>query len=140
MLLTVSEVKDYLKIAAHITEEDAMLTHFIQAAQSETEMVRDRILEQPTSPLTETFVSQGEDFLLKAYPVQAITSVKVDGVATNHYRLRPTTGILSGAFPKGSMVEVTYTGGYTASTLPAHLKQEILERVAYRYENRRGTR
>jgi uncharacterized phiE125 gp8 family phage protein len=140
MLLTVSEVKAYLKIAAHITEEDAMLTHFIQAAQSETEMVRGCILEQPASPITETIVSQGEDILLKAYPVQSITSVKVDGVTTNDYTLRSTTGILSGSFPTGSTVEVTYTGGFTTTTLPAHLKQELLERVAYRYENRRGTR
>jgi uncharacterized phiE125 gp8 family phage protein len=140
MLLTIAEVKAYLKIPTQVTEEDAMLQHFIQAAQSETELVRDRILEQPGSPITETIISKGEDILLQAYPVESISSVKVDGVETTNYTLRPATGILSGSFPAGAEVEVTYIGGFTTTTLPAHLKQELLERVAWRYENRRGTR
>lgn len=149
-LVTISEVKDFLKLDPNQTLEDNMLQHLINAATAEMERDHDRVLEYTTGRV-EIHSGGANTFLfLKAFPIQEITEVKVDGVVITDYEVNKERGILKGFWPCGTdNIQVTYSGGFWTDTtpppsgvqmLPADLKHECLERVAYLYENRRGRR
>lgn len=142
-LVTLQEVKDYLKLPTG-TAEDSMLNHFILAAQAELETRHNRKLEYRT--VTETFNGGCDRLFLSTYPVYSIASIKIDGVTmdASSYEWNPRTGVVLGYFGLGS-VQVEYTGGYWTSTdpvpagvqtLPSDLKHECLEYVASFYMHR----
>lgn len=149
-LVTKDDVKAFLKLDSG-TAEDTMLDHLIAAATAEMEQIHNRIYEYGT--YIETF-NGGEVFLfLKAYPVKTITSVTVDGttLSSDDYKLDSQRGLLQGPWTKGlSNIQVQYDGGFWTDpntqppagvpSLPADLKHECLERVAFLYENRGGYR
>jgi uncharacterized phiE125 gp8 family phage protein len=152
-LVTIAEVKDFLKLDPNQTLEDAMLTHLINVATAEMERDHDRVLEYTTGRVEVHSGKAGCYLFLKAYPIETITEVLVDGVALSNteYEVNKAQGILKGFWPRGmDNIQVTYNGGYWTDPgtqppagvqmLPFDLKHECLERVAYLYENRGGRR
>jgi hypothetical protein len=150
-LITKEEVKAYLKLDLTSTEEDAMLDHLIAAATAEME--RDHRRNYEYGSYLETFNGGDPSLFLHAYPVHSITSISISGkaISASNYRLDSSRGIVNGSWPKGfNHIEVQYQGGFWTDPsnpapsgvplLPADIKHECLERVAYLYENRRGRR
>lgn len=149
-LVTLQEVKNYLKLQSG-TAEDSMLTHLISAAQSEMEVRRNRKIEYGV--YVETFNGNCNDLFLLAFPIQSVISIKESGVtvSADSYKVDKRTGRIEGCFGGGlGSIEVEYAGGYWTDTqnappagvqaLPADIKQDCLEYVAYLYNDRSGRR
>jgi hypothetical protein len=70
--------------------------------------------------------------VLKRYPVTAIETMKFSTVLVDPttYFLQPDTGeiALYVAFPRGyNTIEVVYTAGWTADTIPTQLKYAVYD-------------
>lgn len=147
-LITKDDVKAYLKLASG-TAEDDMLDHLIAAATSEMEIAHHRKFEYGSH--TETVEGGRHTLFLQAIPVQSVTSIMADGIelGLSSLSLNKEQGLLRGYFPYQE-ITVTYEGGFWTDpvnpapdgvpVLPADIKHECLERVAYLYEYRQGRR
>lgn len=75
-------------------------------------------------------------------PMGTVTTVKdIDGVvlvAADSYILRGNQFQWFES-PVSCYIEVVYTAGYTATTIPKGLKRALLEEIAFRYNNRGDT-
>ncbi|AUS10132.1 hypothetical protein C1X05_15715 [Laceyella sacchari] len=152
-LVTLQEVKEYLKLDLMSQLEDKVLQHLIAAATAEVEQKHGRGLTYRETVETHSGTGDGKLFL-RAYPVVSISSVTVNGaeVPPSAYRVEKHTGILHGAWPAGvDNISVSYKAGYWTDfqnpppsmdipMIPMDLKHECLELVAYLYENRGGVR
>lgn len=168
MLVSLQEVKEYLKLDPSSTLEDGMLELFIQTAQEEMEILHDRKFEfnetqgDTVIPHEEFLSGPGDTMLfLKHYPVYRVIEVArvyqdqtVEIIPPSNYTLDGEKGVLVGQWYQGTRnYRVKYEGGYTTpdrpapsglpytpEALPSHFKMECLEKVAYLYENRQGKR
>jgi len=70
---------------------------------------------------------------LAALPVRSVASVTVDGETEDNYQRTPY-GIRLPAQRSAVPVEVTYTGGFDDSTLPAAIQRAAVYQAAYEYQ------
>lgn len=140
-LTTLENVKSWLGITA--VTDDAMLTRLVTALSQYIQTWLNRQIASQT--YTETRDGHGGTVMVFAdYPVTAVASVAVDGVAVpaaasateSGYRFDSTRLYLQGyAFTRGKgNVAFSYTAGY--ATTPPELEQACIELVALRYKER----
>ncbi len=143
-LTTLDRVK--LELDVDTNDSDMILTAKINEASSDIESHITRTLCR--AGLTETFWGEpfcAEYLILNRWPVAAVASITVDGVAVDaaEYRMDDETGLLYRLDASGypcvwswcKEVVVVYTGGYlmpdeTSPTLPASLEGAAIELVA----------
>ena len=139
-LTTLANVKAWMGITS--TDHDAVLTRLISAASNYIQSWLNRDLF--AADCTERFDGTGTAMLvLPNYPVQSVTSVKVNGVVvpagtdSSDGYFYNTDGIkLRGyRFERGvSNVLVSYRGGF--ESIPAELEQATIELVSLRHKER----
>lgn len=130
-----ADVKRHLDMTT--TENDAELQAFIDAAEAR--------LTYEVGPLTAASVTEKHDggrdrLLLHTYPIVTVDAVTINGAALDVTTLDVdgASGIVYGTFNGGRRgVIVSYTAGRT--TLPADLRQAVLELVAHLWESQRGS-
>lgn len=125
-LVTLSEVKDYLKINSDSTD-DGLLNTLIAACSQAIEDYCERTFTEKLYEDEEYDGSGTKYLLLGQYPVKTIASVEVDGqlLDPSEYKVKKSNGTLirtSGVWPKGDInISVTYTAGYTEIPFPVQL-------------------
>lgn len=141
---TLAEVKQWLGIPTINTTDDALITALISGY---TAHVKDWLSRDILSAsYTDTYDGFGGNTQpLSEYPVTAVSSVSVNGVAippagssftTPGYRFSSTAVILQGyKFTEGSAnVAVSYTAGF--ATVPPAIARAVCELVAFRYREK----
>ena len=133
-----NELKPWLTFAPSDVNHDEMLKVRANAVTEELERETGRIFV--TRSLFETLDGPGHALLyLRGYPVTAIASLAVDGVAVavDDYVLDAQAGILtrkSGCWPKGiGNIAAGYTAGYARANLPASVLTLGAELLRARY-------
>lgn len=135
-LTTLEAVKAYLNLSA--PADDALLDQLIAACSAwiKTYLSRDVLTGSYTQRLDGTGTA---GIMVGQWPIQAINSITVDGVAvspgavvTDGPRIVRADG---GRWARGmANVVVSYTAGYTDA--PADIAQACVELVAWRYKER----
>jgi hypothetical protein len=134
-LTNLNNAKDWMGLTA--SGDDALLTRLITAVSVGIQSWLNRTLA--SASYTETRNGTGtKRLVLSNYPVSAVASVTVDGVAVPSYNfVFDQYGIeLAGdVFPRGTgNVVVAYTAGYTE--VPADIEQACIELVQLKYKRR----
>jgi hypothetical protein len=142
-IVTLSDAKAQLNIAASDTSEDVELQGYIDAATAAVETQLGQVVDPRTAVDQLDFASGTTAFLLRSAPVIALTSlVALDGMQTWDVGLAHVDGtsglvrVLSGPPVKGSVL-ATYQAGYTA--VPAHFRLAALIIIQHLWETQRGT-
>jgi len=149
MLITLAEVKSYLRIPTAETTEDAYITTLLKVATDFAEKFCQRKFDEAIH--TEYYDGDGKSgiILLKQFPVVSITSVHDDTarifdsvtlVSSSDYAVL-AEGILeridSLCFSKGIQnIKVVYKAGWKAGSTyepPEDLKQAMIEIVAQKF-------
>lgn len=143
-LTTLTNVKQYLGLT--VATDDALLTRLISALSAFVQTWLGRTIASAAYVDTVDGVG-GSKLQFANYPVTAVASVKVDGVAVpaapvpavrgwSGYVFTPTQIALQGyCFTRGySNVVVNYTAGY--ATTPLDIEQAVIEVIALRYKQR----
>ena len=143
-LVTLAEVKSWLNIGAGITTDDALLSGLITQISEWVDNYTGRNLF--ATAYTEVRDGLGGSRIhFRQWPVTAVSSVTVDGVAIPASPGAPTPGyvfsdkfltLLGGyQFSRGrSNVVITFTAGY--SVIPAEVVWAAKQLTALRYRNR----
>lgn len=144
-LVSLDQVRAFLNLSS--TTHDAELTEFRDAAELICETYTGMALREQT--YTETY--DGGDWLirLRHRPVVSVDAVTERGIALTaaDYNLEDVTGTLvrladaysPGAWDTGyRAVSVTYTAGYSGSTVPADIAHAVLLQVKHLWETQRG--
>lgn len=137
-MFTLADVKAYLGISGNtydsfLTEQEAIISDaveiycrrkFNQANYVELQYVSD--------------YSYGNEMVLYHYPVNSITTLKLDGVVLSNYRISQM-GIItfpSGVFRPGcgEVYEITYNAGY--ATIPPIVKNAVMSLIQERYNKK----
>jgi uncharacterized phiE125 gp8 family phage protein len=126
---------------------ESMVADAITMAEGLADAYCGRALASASHTETYTVGSQQETIALQHYPVTAVTTV-LEGVVggspttltTDDWDLDGNPGLLhrvESCWAEGVQnVTVTYTAGYTTTTLPAGLKVALLQLVAWVFEGR----
>lgn len=141
-LTTINNVKEWLQLKA-ATADDALLTRMITAVSSAITHWLGRDILQTV--YTYTFDGPGGTrWPLAQYPITAVSSVVVDGVAVpqasspsgSGYFFTESMLFLRGySFARGfGNCTVNYTAGYAA--VPGAIEQACIEWLGYLYRNR----
>lgn len=135
-LVTLPEVKDYLKIEQTTVIEDALLERLIDDASSLLEQKYKRPLKART--FTNQFIDATGDkvLILRTYPLISVDSLTYDDgsvVEADSFVRSNNDGMLyrSGAWGR---TLITYRAGY--ENVPGWLRMECLELIADLYEGR----
>lgn len=102
---------------------DAEATAAIFAAQEVAEGYLNRVLVQ--SEQEEVFALEGRRVvLLRAYPVDSLISVTLDGVEIEGCEIYENSGVLALPMdaPRGERLRVRYVGGYALADVPQAVK------------------
>jgi len=138
--VSLTEVKAHLNIGADNIGSDDEIRAFINAATA--------AIEQRVGPMTRRTVTETHDgggkVLLRTYPVISLTTVTDNGITLTSGQYRERDGVVtkkSGTsatnFTTGlDGVSVTYQAGRTS--VPADLRQAVLEQVRHMWETQRG--
>ncbi|MBI5522922.1 MAG: phage gp6-like head-tail connector protein [Desulfarculus sp.] len=152
-LTSLAAVKDYLRLTS--ADNDSLLESLIEAISAHFAAHTGRALKardyspNPASPAfdPDNAILDGSGYpelLLPQYPVQALTSLVMDGVALVPAqapgqagwvldRAAGVLGLVGGVFVRGRHnLAVTYRAGFEA--VPADLAQACLEQVAMRFQ------
>jgi len=120
---TVADLKPWLSFASTDVQHDALLERLAGSVTEELEKRTDRIYVSRS--ITETLDGKGSSELwLRGYPVTAISTFTVDGVAVDaaDYVLVAEAGILkrkTGVWATGvGNYAITYVAGYARASLP----------------------
>lgn len=145
-LLELQDVKDWLRVASD--DDDALIQGLIDGAQ--------RRYEGPSGVLGRTLVRQAWTGRIEEWPscitsmeiplppLVSVDEVRVDGTAVDASTYS-VFGVGSDLIPAkikptgdwaGSEVEIDFTAGYEAGSLPASLKVALLQVIAGWYDNR----
>ena len=132
-LTTLAKVKLYLDLK--MQDADPLLQQLITSSSAWIKNTLNRDVTQAS--YTQSFDGRGgKAICLPQYPVTAVSSVSVDGVALAASDFVATdygVELTSGNFPRGAgRVTVAWTAGY--ATIPADLDQACVELVAWRYK------
>jgi uncharacterized phiE125 gp8 family phage protein len=160
-LVTVSDLKGYLRIRAGETSEDGLIGHLEKSARGYIES-RARVVLTPTvfvlqSPFPTQMESGDLMVFLPRSPVRSVDSVKIRrsgsqvtlsaGVGYSDWSTPPTPAIRliesTGDFDgtKADAIEVVFTAGFDTTEpgrfpVPAQLRTALLALVGFWYENR----
>lgn len=127
--ITLTEVKDHVNV--DFTDSDAQLTALLASAFREVELFTEKGLKTKTARLSYTEINGTVQ--LPFDPIQSITSVTdLDNVAITDYELSGDKTKLSAYSASG--IKITYVCGFT--TLPADLKNAILDIIAIDFDNK----
>jgi hypothetical protein len=145
-LTTLAEAKIQLNIPSGVTSEDTLITRLIGVAGDWLESYTDRLLESGAREDIQDG-NRSNIFLLKQWPVTAITEVRIDAesvftdpntlIPATEYRIHDETEliflnrIVGGGFQN---VRIQYTAGH--STIPGHIEQAALHLVEWLYRFR----
>ena len=142
-LTTLANLKLWLNISPGTTGDDAQLQRLLTAVSVGIQAWLNRSL--PTATYSETKNGNGRAaIMVMNYPVTAVASVTIDGVAiptrtsvtASGYSFDSDMIYLDGyTFNRGNQnVALTYTAGYV--TIPLDLEQAAIELMAMRYKER----
>jgi hypothetical protein len=141
--VSLSEVKDHLNMAPTRLESDDELRAFINSA---TAAIEARVGPLTRRQVTETHNGGVSGILLNSPPALSVTSVTENGttVSPSGYRLSPGGGVLTrvNGYTKSvwtdgfANVTVTFTAGRTS--IPADIRQAVLELVRHLWTTQRG--
>lgn len=155
-LISLEFAKEHLKIEADFTEEDALITEYIDMAieQAET-FINASIYEAKIEYKASSFQDLCAMDKFKVSPVKSIESVKYldqsgdeQTVSSNDYNLLPVDKYTSKIefvpdyeFPatqanKFNAVQVVLLLGYDEESLPKQIKSSVLLILSWLYENR----
>jgi hypothetical protein len=134
-LTNLNSAKDWMGLTA--SGDDALLSRLITAVSAGILSWLNRTLA--SAAYTETRNGTGtKRLVLTNYPVSAVASVTVDGVAVPSYNYvfdQYGVQLASGTFSPGSgNVVVAYTAGY--AEVPADIEQACIELVQLKYKRR----
>jgi hypothetical protein len=145
-LTTLANVKAWLEMDMAVTAQDAVITRLIDSCSVYIESWLSRKIAQAV--YTEAYDGKGSNAItLAEYPITALTSVSIDGVAqvivpntefnTVGARYHERQLVINGkVFSRGrGNVLVTYQAGY--ATVPADIEQACIELVSLRLKNAR---
>jgi len=143
-----SDLKAWLNINDNVNNDDAVLTNLLSAATGL--IIRYLGWDLTTQAYTQTFNGNGRDrVMLSNYPITAVSSVTIDGVAIpvagpyggsnflpQGYSFDENTVYLRGYWFRKDIQNVTisYTAGY--EEIPFEVSQACLELAADRYRQR----
>lgn len=125
------------------TSDEALLAQLINQASADIESRCNRTLTRETRTAEAYTGDGGKKLYLDLYPVTAVSSVTLDGVAVTDYILTGKSGLLTreAGWTRGLAITVTYTGGYqleavtgppaTARDLPFDLEGAAITLVSY---------
>jgi uncharacterized phiE125 gp8 family phage protein len=140
--VSMRDVRDHLNITGD--SDDAELRSFVLAA---TAAIEARVGPMARRSVTEVHNGGVSGILLRQPPALAVTSATENGVAVagSGYSLSPGGGVLTrvSGFSRSTWVSgfanvsVTYTAGRTS--IPADLRQAVLELVRHLWATQRGT-
>lgn len=143
MLITLQDVKNYLQIEE--STQDAQLTQMIKSVEAQVKKTLGRELE--SAERTEYYDGDGKGIILvKEFPITAVASLYDDPdrdygsdtlISSDDYIWGQVDGLAPGAirldlgffYRSQKNVKVTYTGGYTTSTLPEDIKMALIKLV-----------
>lgn len=128
-------VKDYLGVTD--TTDDIRIAQIMVWVQELIDAYLGRVMVEAEHTQT-AYKPRTEYLQLRNYPVSAISSITVDGEATDvtAYYLNQDTGEMYGEFIYGDVNVIVYTGGY--ATLPAVVEEVYLSIVDDRYIDYKG--
>lgn len=137
MILTLEDYKRYAKIDRHENSIDSILTELAESAEETLKNYLERPLES-TAYSEEIYDGNGKSILtLRKFPVTAITTIKVwdatdetwDTLTTADYTRLIVHSDNVSIYAEDYIFEtgiqnykISYTAGYTASTMPEDLK------------------
>jgi uncharacterized phiE125 gp8 family phage protein len=142
--VSLTDVRSHLNITGEDVERDQELTAFIQAATS--------AIEQRVGPLTRRSVTESHNggrhaIVLRHSPVITVTSATENGAAvpSGGYTISPASGVLTrtSGYSRATWVDgfnnvtVAYVAGRTS--IPADLRQAVLELVRHLWSTQRGS-
>lgn len=141
-LITLTEAKEFLKVDSAV--EDALISRLIKQASSQLQRKHQREIIQGTYT-DEVYNGEGHEMLfIKNWPVQSITSIKIDDVVVDpaNYTVAKDSGIVKlnqYVAEDIANVKVSYVGGFATDDpeLDA-FKLECVLLVADLYEGRVG--
>lgn len=141
-VLSVAEVRQRMSWPA---ERDVEVARLIDEVTALAETLTDRLLPRVVDAIEEFDLEDGETrFRLRRYPVEAIAIVAWNRgdeepdnfddplTADEDYRLSERSGgvLLTQTFDR---VRCKITGGYTDATLPADLRQAMIDQILYNH-------
>ena len=140
MTITLFEAKLHCRVEQD--EDDSLIDDLIVSATKHVERITGWLTTSQTQQKSYTFISP--KIILPFWPVTAVTAIEIIGATTINVTssfdvdltARPARLILYDllTLSRGERLRVTYTVG--SATLPAELKQAILQLVGHWYENR----
>ena len=151
------ETKDFLRIDADITEEDALIQAYIQAVTTEGEKFTNRCFVTRTflGKFQQLDVSEFEQFpfiQIRRAPLVAVSSVQVtlndslDTVSTDDYDIKESSAFSRILFNNAGGInvdkipypmQVAFTAGYgDPKDVPEEIKTALKMHVLFLYENR----
>jgi len=135
MLVTLQELKDYLKISD--TENDTKLNLVLTQADEYIKSQCERNFEYGT--YTEKVRIANGVLFLKERPVESITEViDVSGYEYSVWDFNSETGEVYLEEQIDSIAEVTYVGGY--QSIPNDLKMAVIRLAEYLFNNPEGVK
>ena len=143
MIVTVETLKSILGI--EWSSEDTLLQTILTNAQWLAEVTIGRPIEQATYSGIEMDWHGERIFFLKHYPIITFTSIEYRdwvtwSAVTDEYSVKKETGQVRFPYsivPRGfDNVRVSYVAGWTSETVPADLKQAIIDIASTVYNTR----
>jgi uncharacterized phiE125 gp8 family phage protein len=139
-VIPLADVKSHLYITH--TNDDTYLETLIGKARRMVENYTNRAIGSQTRLWTAD-LEWGGEYRFPGSPVVSVTSVTVKDdinsyealTVNDDYEIEDAGDKLFRCFTTGRY-KITFTCGFTSSTLPSDLKQSILCQIAYLYENR----
>lgn len=134
--ISLRQVKAHLNITSQ--DQDDELRTVIADVASIAESYTGRVFGRRT--VVDTLTGDGMRYLLlSACPVLALSSVTVDGVAVDDYRLSPAAGTVTrtAGWPDGADIVATYLAGYRVQ--PGADVQGALRMCAHLWKYQRGS-
>lgn len=142
--ISLSEAKEYLKIASSLTADDAVITNIIESAIEVAEKFINQSFIHRTYKITLDDVSSCK-IILPRPPISAINSVKAisnSGTETiidsSLYKISADKKSLELQTFINNKIEIEYIAGFSANSddIPADIKQAILCLIADIYESK----
>jgi len=106
--VTLSELKNYLKIPEEDTQHDAVLTTLNEAASSQIEKYCGRVFTTQTDVVDYFDLQQEDIVVLNQYPVESIIAITLEGQELTDYRLTSETGVIEFYEPLTGELKVKY--------------------------------
>jgi uncharacterized phiE125 gp8 family phage protein len=137
-LTTLAGAKGYLKIPLDDTDQDGVIEFLINAVSSQIEAYCKRKLKEQVYTDEEFDGNDFNTLLLPAYPVTAVSSVKIDDevVVSSEYKVRKSRGALvrlKSCWPCGILnLKVSYTAGF--AEIPPDLELACKHTVMFYYK------